>query len=152
MHTTARCCAIANRQKTAASEHVILAAQESIYEEFVDLATKSMRSLSQGPGASEGTDIGPCINQERVDLAQAHVKDAVERGAEVKCGGGRPSELPDGFFFAPTLLAGATPEMRVFREETFAPVVPVFKCAVFNFVEIVPCARDAVASRSLNLP
>ena len=60
---------------------------------------------------------------------QEHVDDAVSRGAEVLCGGAPPSHLPAGSFFAPTLLGGATRAMRVFQEETFAPVIPLFPCA-----------------------
>ena len=60
---------------------------------------------------------------------QEHVDDAVGLGAEVLCGGRPPSHLPDGHFFSPTLLGNATPAMRIFKEETFAPVIPLFPCA-----------------------
>lgn len=65
------------------------------------------------------------IALERVVL-QEHVDDALKKGAEVACGGSVPSHLPEGNFYSPTLLTNATPSMRVFTEETFAPVIPLF--------------------------
>lgn len=61
-----------------------------------------------------------------------HVSDAVSKGASVLIGGGRPqhpdgSPLTNGHFFEPTVLAGATIDMRCFREETFGPLIPLFK-------------------------
>jgi hypothetical protein len=96
-----------------------------------------MREVKQGDGTQEGITMGPCINQDSLDLAQAHVEDAVNLGAKVKCGGGRPSHLPEGHFFEPTLLAGATREMRIYKEETFAPVLPVLKCGPISMIVIL---------------
>lgn len=66
---------------------------------------------------------------EMTDMAvQELVDDAVSKGARVLCGGSPPSHLPHGHFFSPTLIADALPSMRVFAEETFAPVIPLFPC------------------------
>lgn len=51
------------------------------------------------------------------------VEDAVEKGARVACGGTRPADKTSGFYFLPTILTGVMPEMRVFREEVFGPVL-----------------------------
>jgi succinate-semialdehyde dehydrogenase / glutarate-semialdehyde dehydrogenase len=67
-----------------------------------------------------------------MEQVQAHVDDAVAKGATAMTGGARAWGLPPphdrGNFFEPTILAGATIDMRVFREETFGPAVPLFRC------------------------
>lgn len=104
-----------------------------MYDKFVDMVAERVRALAVGNGMDAGTKVGPCINEERLELAAAHVDDAVAKGAAVVCGGARSSDLPDdlkhGFFFQPTVLKDATREMRIFQEETFAPVLPMFRCA-----------------------
>jgi succinate-semialdehyde dehydrogenase / glutarate-semialdehyde dehydrogenase len=96
-----------------------------------------MRAVKVGPGSDPSTNMGPCINSARVELAQEHVDDAVALGATVECGGSPPGDegLKNGFFFSPTLLRNATPDMRIFKEETFAPVIPLFRC--------VPALKDS---------
>ncbi len=62
----------------------------------------------------------------------AHVQDAVAKGGKVLTGGSQPElaeELAGGNFFTPTVISGATIDMRCFREETFGPLVPLFRCA-----------------------
>ena len=102
--------------------------QESIYEDFSKVVTEQAKSYRVGSGLDDSTTMGPCINDSQVQWAQQHVDDAVEKGATVLCGGSRPEGLDGGFFFSPTLLGDATPQMRVYQEETFAPVIPLFKC------------------------
>eukprot|EP01025_Chloroclados_australasicus_P057278 TRINITY_DN7132_c0_g1_i1.p1 TRINITY_DN7132_c0_g1~~TRINITY_DN7132_c0_g1_i1.p1 ORF type:complete len:233 (-),score=39.33 TRINITY_DN7132_c0_g1_i1:96-707(-) len=88
------------------------------------------------------TKMGPLINAAQVNMAREHVEDAVKNGAEVLCGGSAPDEedLSEGTYFMPTLLGNATIDMRIFKEETFAPVVPLFK---FNSEEeAVQLAND----------
>jgi succinate-semialdehyde dehydrogenase/glutarate-semialdehyde dehydrogenase len=68
--------------------------------------------------------MGPLINERQLRTVEAHVTDAVEHGACLLAGGRRLTELGPNFY-APTLLADVTPEMRVIQEETFGPVLPV---------------------------
>ncbi|MGC5412729.1 aldehyde dehydrogenase family protein, partial [Streptomyces sp. DT225] len=87
--------------------------------------------LTVGDPLEESTDVGPiAMEQGRADLEEL-VDDAVNRGAEALCGGGRPEGLggglENGWFYAPTVLAGITPEMRVHREETFGPVASLYR-------------------------
>lgn len=103
--------------------------QAALHDELAAALTERMSAIKVGDGTDPATQMGPCINRQRVEHAAAHVEDAVGRGARVACGGGAPTGLAKGFFFAPTLLVGATADMRVFREETFAPVVPLMRCA-----------------------
>ena len=80
----------------------------------------------QGPGAAEGVTIGPLIDGRAVAKAEAHVDDALRKGATLLVGGGRVPALGPNFY-APTLLGDATTDMDIFREETFGPVAPLFR-------------------------
>jgi acyl-CoA reductase-like NAD-dependent aldehyde dehydrogenase len=70
------------------------------------------------------TDVGPMIRERQLQIVDAHVEDAKARGARVWAGGSRYPELGKNFYH-PTVLADVTHEMRIMREETFGPVLPV---------------------------
>ena len=72
-----------------------------------------------------GVTIGPLINMAAVEKVEEHVKDSVSKGARVVVGGQRHSL--GRTFFEPTVLVDTTPDMLIFREETFGPVAPVFR-------------------------
>ena len=71
----------------------------------------------------EQANTGPLIDEAAVARMEQLVEDAVEKGARVACGGTRPADKTSGFYFLPTILTGVMPEMRVFREEVFGPVL-----------------------------
>jgi len=96
----------------------------SCSDEFAELAANRVRALKLGDAADPDTDVGPMINARQRERVETLVADAREQGVEVLVGGRRP-ETERGFFFEPTVLAGVTPEMRVFSEEIFGPVLPV---------------------------
>ena len=98
--------------------------QREIYDAFLDRLTARTSGLTVGPGTKPGVDIGPLIDVAALDKVQQHVDDAIARGAEVTTGGKRLSDgdLRNGQFFAPTVLDRITPDMRMWREETFGPV------------------------------
>ena len=75
----------------------------------------------------QGVTIGPLVNNDAVDKVEKQVADAVAKGAEVLCGGHRLTEgdLGNGHFFAPTVLNKVTPEMLIYREETFGPIAAI---------------------------
>ena len=100
-------------------------AQESVHDEFVRLLKAEVEGLKVADGFAEGASQGPLINSEAVEKAEAHVADAVKRGAKVVVGGGRHSL--GGNFFQPTILTGMTDDSLPVCEETFGPVAPVFK-------------------------
>ena len=75
-------------------------------------------------GPDPATDVGPMIHERQVRIVEAHVEDARQRGARVLAGGGRLRELGPTFF-APTVLADVNHTMRIMREETFGPVLPI---------------------------
>jgi succinate-semialdehyde dehydrogenase / glutarate-semialdehyde dehydrogenase len=99
--------------------------QDSIYDAFAERLAKQVENLEVGPGTGEGVAQGPLINEEAVEKVEAHIADALSKGARLVTGGAR--HALGGTFFQPTLLADVTPDMRVAREETFGPVAPLFR-------------------------
>ncbi len=112
---TGQTCVCANR----------LLVQDGIYENFVALLARRVESLKVGPGCEEGVAQGPLIDAAALAKVEAHIADAVGKGARVITGGSRHAR--GGTFFGPTVLADVTPSMRIAREETFGPVAPVFR-------------------------
>jgi len=100
---------------------------EDHLEPFIRELTNRASRLVAGNGMSEGTGVGPLINELAIQKVDSQVKDAVSRGAKIETGGERLMErgLSDGYFYAPTVLSGITPAMKIYREETFGPVAPV---------------------------
>lgn len=101
--------------------------QSGIYEEFLEKLASRTRTLKQGHGLDPETTIGPLTTSRSVTKAQQHVDDAVANGANVVLGGKPATDVGKGFFFQPTILRDATGSMLVSREETFAPVLAVFR-------------------------
>lgn len=99
--------------------------QEAIAEEFIEKLSQRTAKLKIGNGLEEGTVIGPMIDQAAVEKALEHVEDAVSHGAVVATGGEKWKGAINGHFYQPTILVKATDEMKVMKEETFGPVLPV---------------------------
>jgi succinate-semialdehyde dehydrogenase/glutarate-semialdehyde dehydrogenase len=96
----------------------------SLYESFLKACAEKTKKLRVGNGSNPDTDVGPMIHERQLHIVESHVADAVTRGARVLAGGDRLQELGKNFY-APTVLADVTHEMRIMREETFGPVLPV---------------------------
>jgi len=101
--------------------------QEKVYDAFAEKLAKAVSALKVGDGMQDGVQQGPLITQKAVEKVEAHIKDALEKGARVLTGGKR-HEL-GGTFFEPTVLADVTRDMFVAREETFGPLAPLFRFA-----------------------
>lgn len=102
---------------------------EDVIDAFSEILSKKISELKVGNGLESGITIGPLIDQDAVAKAESHVQDAAEKGAEVLVGGNRLTEgaFANGNFFEPTLLKNANHRMKISYEETFGPVVPIFK-------------------------
>ena len=98
---------------------------EAVFEQFAAGLVAAVRQLRIGCGFEEGVHQGPLIDVGAVRKVEAHIADALARGARLACGG-RRVEGP-GHFFEPTVLLDVRPEMRIAREETFGPVAPLFR-------------------------
>jgi succinate-semialdehyde dehydrogenase/glutarate-semialdehyde dehydrogenase len=117
-------CKFRNAGQTCVCANRILV-QDGIYDEFAEKLAAAMAGLELGDGAAEGVDIGPLINEKAANDVLEFVGDAVAKGAHVAAGGGR-SDL-GSCFIEPTLLTGVKTDMRVFSEEIFGPVAPLFR-------------------------
>ncbi len=85
-----------------------------------------MKRLIVGNGLDKKTSQGPLINEKAVLKVERHIKESVDQGARVICGGNRLNEM-GGTFFEPTVLLDVTNEMPVSREETFGPIAPLLR-------------------------
>ncbi|MGI8428199.1 MAG: succinic semialdehyde dehydrogenase [Solirubrobacteraceae bacterium] len=116
-----------------------------VHDEFVSLVTERARKLRQGvPGGFGSVDVGSFINPPQAEIVQAHVKDAVARGASVLAGGhggagaGRGA---GGSYFEPTVLTDVDHTMQCMREETFGPTLPIMRVA--DAEEAIALANDS---------
>ncbi len=96
----------------------------SLYEPFLKACAEKTKKLRVGNGTDATTDVGPMIHERQLRIVESHVEDAVGRGARILAGGSRLKERGPNFY-QPTVLADVTQEMRIMREETFGPVLPV---------------------------
>jgi succinate-semialdehyde dehydrogenase/glutarate-semialdehyde dehydrogenase len=99
--------------------------QDGIYDEFTARLAQAVSALKVGDGFTPGVAQGPLIDRQALDKVEQHVADAKSKGARVVIGGKR--HVLGGTFYEPTVLANATSEMRLAREETFGPVAPLFR-------------------------
>jgi len=102
---------------------------ESMHDTFVSTLQQRSSQLKAGSGLSVGANIGPLVNAQAIDKVASQVSDAIEKGAHLVCGGAKleSDDLSRGHFYAPTVLSGVTPDMQIYREETFGPVAAVIK-------------------------
>jgi succinate-semialdehyde dehydrogenase / glutarate-semialdehyde dehydrogenase len=99
--------------------------QAGVYDAFAQKLADKVRALKVGDGFDDDVSTGPLISNKALDKVVEHIGDALSKGATLLVGG-KPSDRA-GLFFEPTVLSGATVEMKVAREETFGPVAPLFK-------------------------
>ena len=97
----------------------------AVAEQFTERVTAGAGKLRLGNGLEKESQVGPLINARQRDRVEALVAGAGREGVEIRTGGRRPERLPNGFFYEPTVLAGVRPEMSVYHEEIFGPVLPV---------------------------
>ena len=95
-----------------------------IYEPFLDACVRKTKQLRVGNGMDKNTDVGPMIHERQLHNVEAQVEDARAQGARLLTGGVRLTELGPNFY-QPTVLADVQHSMRVMREETFGPVLPI---------------------------
>ncbi|MGR8950153.1 MAG: NAD-dependent succinate-semialdehyde dehydrogenase [Gammaproteobacteria bacterium] len=94
---------------------------------FTGELVKRVARLKAGNGLEDGIGVGPLVNEKAVEKVARQVDDAVEKGAALLQGGGRllDNGLDKGSYFAPTVLSRVTPDMLIYREETFGPVAAI---------------------------
>jgi len=112
--------------------------QDGVYDVFLEKFTAAMAGLKLGNGADEGVDVGPLITAEAANDVLEFVADATAKGASVAAGGQRSAMGQN--FVEPTVLTGVSTEMRVFSDEIFGPVAPVFRFETEE--EVIALAND----------
>ncbi len=128
MRNAGEACTAANR----------LYVQSGIYDRFVGALTKRMDALAIGPGIDPITECGPMITAKAVAKIDGLVRDAVDRGAKVLCGGAKPNRT--GFFYPPTVLTDVPADAEMTHEEIFGPVAPITKFETED--EVIAQAND----------
>jgi succinate-semialdehyde dehydrogenase/glutarate-semialdehyde dehydrogenase len=114
-----------NGQSCIAAKRFIV--HTDVYDEFLRLFTEKVAALKVGDPLDETTDVGPLATESGRDELAELVADAVAKGATVVTGGTVPDRA--GWFYAPTVLDGITPAMRLYLEEAFGPVASVYRVA-----------------------
>lgn len=99
--------------------------QAGIHDAFAARLAAEVGRLTVGHGCDDGVQIGPLIDDDGLAKVEAHLADAIARGATVLQGGER--HALGGRFFQPTVLVGVQPHMLLAREETFGPLAPLFR-------------------------
>jgi aldehyde dehydrogenase (NAD+) len=105
-------------QVCMASSRIIV--EDPVYDEFCAKFVAKTRTIKVGDPRDPSTVIGPIIRKSHCAFVDARIQDAVAKGAKLLTGG-----IHDGPFYQPTVLADVTPAMKVYHEETFAPVTSI---------------------------
>jgi succinate-semialdehyde dehydrogenase/glutarate-semialdehyde dehydrogenase len=113
---------------------------ELVADEFLQELVARAKALHVGDGSEPETEMGPLVDQGQRELVHRHVREAIEAGAELLCGGEAPNG--PGFFYPPTVLSGVRSGMDIVEEETFGPVAAVE--VVPSFDEALKKANDTV--------
>ncbi|MCP5265781.1 MAG: NAD-dependent succinate-semialdehyde dehydrogenase [Burkholderiaceae bacterium] len=112
--------------------------QDGVYDAFAQKLAEKVAEFKVGAGTEAGVTIGPLIEEAALEKVEAHIADALGKGARLMTGGKRHER--GGLFFEPTILADVTSSMLVAREETFGPVAPLFRFS--SDEEAVAMAND----------
>jgi len=120
-------------QSCVAANRVLVA--RPLQDRFAEAYAEAARGLRVGDPLADDTQIGPLVDEDGLRKVEAHVADALERGARAVAGGNAAA----GLYYAPTVLADVSEEMRILREETFGPVAP-----------LIPFDSDEEAVRQVN--
>ena len=128
-------------QKCTATSRVIV--EKAIFPAFKEKLLEKIAALKIGDGMDASTWLGPCASESQMETVLDYIRKGVEEGAELVCGGERLSEgnMADGFFVAPTVFDRVTPDMTIFREEIFGPVLALVQAD--NLEEALRLANDS---------
>ncbi len=115
---------------------------QDLVEPFTKTLVERVNRMKAGNGLDEGVAIGPLVDRAALEKVNDQVNDAREKGADVIAGGLRLEDehLKNGYFYAPTVLTNVTPEMKIYREETFGPVAPIIAFETID--EVIEMAND----------
>jgi aldehyde dehydrogenase (NAD+) len=119
------CCSMHAGQACILHSRLLL--PEPIHDEVVDRLVGLARAVRVGDPTDPAVQMGPLISAAQLERVQAHVTGAVNEGANLVTGGGRPAGLDVGFYFEPTILTEVDPDAGIAQEEVFGPVLTVLR-------------------------
>jgi betaine-aldehyde dehydrogenase len=102
-----------------------LIVHEAVAPKLLERLVEAAKGIRLGDGLEPGTQMGPLVSRAQYDKVMGYIEDGKKAGATLLCGGVRPAELPHGYFVAPTIFTDVSPDMRIWREEIFGPVLVV---------------------------
>jgi len=119
-------------QRCTATSRVLV--QEQVHAVFLDKLLAAAARLTPGPSTADGTRLGPVVSRRHQQEVLAHIEGARDSGAQILHGGFAPADngLDKGCFVLPTVIAGVTAEMPIWRDEVFGPVLAVMSVASFD--------------------
>jgi acyl-CoA reductase-like NAD-dependent aldehyde dehydrogenase len=126
-------------QKCTAASRLIV--HERIHDEFVERLVTAARALRVGHALEDGTQIGPVVSEDQLNQNLAYIEVGRAEGAELLCGGERLERPTRGHYMAPAVFAGTRNDMRINREEMFAPITCVIKASGYD--EALTVANDS---------
>jgi 5-carboxymethyl-2-hydroxymuconic-semialdehyde dehydrogenase len=112
-----------NGERCTAGSRIL--AERAIYDALVTRLADRAERIRVGPPSDPATEVGALIHPDHYGRVLDYVRSGLDEGATLVAGGRRPAHLPAGNYLAPTVFADVRPEMRIFREEIFGPVVCV---------------------------
>lgn len=125
-------------QKCTASSRLVVHA--AIHDAFVEKLVAGAKAMQVGHALNEGTQLGPVVSEQQLKENLAYVELGRAEGAELACGGERLTLPDDGFYMSPGVFVNSTNDMRINREEMFAPLASVIK--VDSYEEALRVVND----------
>ncbi|WP_185267088.1 aldehyde dehydrogenase family protein [Halopseudomonas xiamenensis] len=128
-------------QRCTATSRVLV--QSQVHDALVDKLLAAVAQLTPGPSLTEGVRLGPLVSRRQQQEVLGHIAGARESGATILCGGEAPADnaLERGCFVLPTVIAGVTGQMPIWREEVFGPVLAVM--SIDSFDEALQAVNDS---------
>lgn len=126
-------------QKCTAASRLIV--HEKIHDAFVEKLVAAAQGFQVGHALAEGTQIGPVVSEGQLEQNLEYMRIGRDEGAQVLCGGERLTRDTKGYFMSPAVFAGTRNDMRINREEMFAPITCVMKAG--SYAEALDIANDS---------
>ena len=126
-------------QKCTAASRLIV--HDKVHDAFVERLVKAAQSLKVGHALEEGIQIGPVVSEGQLKQNLDYIGIGKDEGAELLCGGERLTRATEGYYMAPAVFAATTNDMRINREEMFAPITCVIRTGGYD--EALAIANDS---------